>query len=146
MECCIKCKCSSFKTDGLKTGDEQEKGHKNDERFRKKNTSVKICKRQICLVYEKEDRGVNLSQPFNTNMVVGKVVNRVQFQSQSQFSGTKRKKVNNLSCLVSQARQKEMGRFSTPQIWRDTHLPAFTPRHLVQEDTLLESEFMQIQT
>lgn len=33
MECCIKYKCSYFKTDGLKTGDEQEKGHKNDERF-----------------------------------------------------------------------------------------------------------------
>lgn len=104
MECCIKCKCSSFKTDGLKTGDEQEKGQKNDERLGGKKASVKIWKRQICLVYEKEDGGVNLSQPFSTNMVVGKVVNRVQFQHQSQFSGTKRKKVNNLSCLLGRKR------------------------------------------
>lgn len=42
MECCIKCKCSYFKTDGLKTGDEQEKGHKNDERFRKKCLSENL--------------------------------------------------------------------------------------------------------
>lgn len=96
---------------------------------------MKIWKRQICLVYEKEDGGVNLSQPFSTNIVAGKVVNRVQFQS--QFSGSKRKKVNNLTCLVFQARQKEMGELSTPQIWGDTHLPAFTSRHQAQQETFI---------
>lgn len=80
---------------------------------------------------------MSLSQPFNTNMVMGKVVNRVQFQSQSQFSGSKRKKVNNLTCLVFQARQKDMGKVSTPLMWRDAHLPAFTPRHLAQQETLI---------
>lgn len=42
MECHLKCKCSYFKTDGLKTGDEQEKGHKNDERFEKKSLSENL--------------------------------------------------------------------------------------------------------
>lgn len=103
----------------------------------RKKASVKIWKRQICLVYEKENGGVSLSQPFSTNIVVGKVVNGVQFQSQRQFSGTKRKKVNNFSCLMFQAGENEMCKLSNHQIWRDIHLPAFAPRHLVQQDTLI---------
>lgn len=66
---------------------------------------------------------MSLSQPFSTNIVVGKVVNGVQFQSQRQFSGTKRKKVNNFSCLMFQAGENEMRKLSNHQIWRDIHLP-----------------------
>lgn len=94
--------------------------------------------RQICLVYEKEGEGVSLSQTLSINMAGGwgESGNRelFSFKSKDSFMVVKQK-AENLTCLVFQVRQEEMGKPSTPQKRTDNHLSAFTPRHLAGQET-----------